>query len=94
MAQWQQQQAVPQQQQAYDPYGQPQYQQQNVVQMPQNYNPAPPVMVKGNARAPQGPINVQAALEKMNDPNTPVEEVRRIGDALRAMATQPASMVG
>lgn len=62
----------------------------NVIPMQGPYNPGPPQFGPGRG-APQG-MDLNALIEKMQDPNTPTEEVRRIGDAIRKM--NPASMVG
>jgi hypothetical protein len=63
------------------------------TQQPQPYNAAPPVFTKGYGTP--GGINVEAAIARMHDPDTKIEEVQRIGKALREFLSQnPASAVG
>jgi hypothetical protein len=86
-AQQQQQQAPPPPPQAPGFYP-------NVYEMPQQappVNSAPPVFGKGYSTQT---FDVNAALAKMQDPRTSVEESRAIRDALIAQANNPTSAVG
>lgn len=70
----------------------------NLYQMPPQQaqqapypNSAPPPFGRGYATAS---FDENAALAKMQDPDTPIEEVRRIGAALAALGRNPTSAVG